>query len=72
MAIPGGERFMTHRCGFNQAALVATLEAVSFAQVVALSRPERFDLWALASLETWPAMAFNEAALTLLPHPADA
>lgn len=71
-SLAAGRRFMAHRCGFNQAALVATLEAVGFAQVVALSRPERFDLWALASLETWPAMAFNEAALTLLPRPADA
>jgi len=67
-ALAEGQQFMAHRTGFNVRALEATLEAAGFAQVVAFSRPDRFDLWALATLESWPAEALSEAVLSLLPE----
>ncbi|MFM7268516.1 MAG: class I SAM-dependent methyltransferase [Cyanobium sp.] len=66
-ALAEGQQFMAHRTGFNVRALEATLEAAGFAQVVAFSRPDRFDLWALATLKSWPAEALSEAVLSLLP-----
>lgn len=66
-SLAAGNHHMAHRCGFNQAALVASLEGAGFAQVVAHSRPEQFDLWALATREPWPDDALNAAAFTLLP-----
>ena len=58
---------VAHRCGFNPAALAATLAAAGFAQVLVLHRPEHFDLRALASLGTWPDRALIAAALAPLP-----
>ena len=66
-SLAAGNHYMAHRCGFNQAALEASLEGAGFAQVVALSRAEQFDLWALATREPWPDDALSAAALTLLP-----
>jgi SAM-dependent methyltransferase len=62
-----GKAFMAHRTGFNEAALKATLEAAGFAQVMAMSRPSCFDLWALATVQEWPENNVVDAALTLLP-----
>ena len=58
---------MAHRCGFDEPTIKATLEEVGFAHVATLSRPEAFDLWALATLEEWPEENLCDAALTLLP-----
>jgi hypothetical protein len=66
-SLAAGNRFMAHRCGFNEGSLDATLRQADFAQVVTMSRPPAFDLWALATVEEWPEEALGEAALTLLP-----
>jgi len=66
-ALAAGNHFMAHRCGFDEATLHATLEECGFAQVVTMSRPTAFDLWALATLEEWPEEHLGDAALTLLP-----
>lgn len=44
-----GNLFMSHRCGFTQKVLSATLQSVGFASVVTMARPRAFDLWALAT-----------------------
>lgn len=56
-----GNLFMSHRCGFTQKVLAATLQAAGFASVVTMARPAAFDLWALASKS-----ALDEAALRSL------
>jgi SAM-dependent methyltransferase len=66
-SLAAGNRFMAHRCGFNEASLDATLRQAGFAQVVTMGRPPAFDLWALATVEEWPEESLGEAALTLLP-----
>lgn len=66
-ALASGNTFMAHRTGFNEAALQATLEAAGFTQVMAMSRPTCFDLWALATVEEWSEKDLADAALILLP-----
>ena len=67
IALAAGQSFMAHRTGFNAKALEATLIAAGFARVVVFSRPEAFELWALATREPWPEEALTEAVLSLLP-----
>ena len=66
-SLAAGNHFMAHRCGFDEPTLKATLEDGGFAHVVTMSRPEAFDLWALATLEAWPEENLCDAALALLP-----
>jgi hypothetical protein len=44
-----GNLYMAHRCGFTLNVLLATLQSAGFAKVVGYSRPQNFDLWALAT-----------------------
>lgn len=62
-----GNRFMAHRCGFTEKVLVGTLRSSGFKQVVSLTRPAHFDLWALATVEEWTEDALRSAAVALLP-----
>lgn len=48
------------------------LREEGFAQVLTMSRPPAFDLWALATLEEWPEEDLGDATLTLFPVPAGA
>jgi predicted SAM-dependent methyltransferase len=48
-AMARGNLYMSHRCGFTQKVLVATLQAAGFKVVASKSRANHFDLWALAS-----------------------
>jgi predicted SAM-dependent methyltransferase len=48
-AMARGNLYMTHRCGFTQKVLVATLQAAGFKVVASKARANHFDLWALAS-----------------------
>ncbi len=48
-AMARGNLYMSHRCGFTQKVLVATLQAAGFKTVASTSRPKHFDLWAIAS-----------------------
>ena len=48
-AMGAGNLYMAHRCGFTLDVLANTLQACGFARAVGLARPERFDLWMLAS-----------------------
>ncbi len=48
-AMQRGNLYMAHRCGFTRDVLHGTLKQAGFTSVVALSRPEHFDLWAIAS-----------------------
>ncbi|PWW44451.1 class I SAM-dependent methyltransferase [Melaminivora alkalimesophila] len=47
-----GNLHMAHRCGFTEKVLRDTLLGAGFGSVGTLSRPECFDLWAVASKET--------------------
>jgi ubiquinone/menaquinone biosynthesis C-methylase UbiE len=47
-----GNLYMSHRCGFTKKTLTADLQAVGFATVGVIDRPENFDLWAIASKKT--------------------
>ncbi|MNG34876.1 hypothetical protein D3C84_1214780 [compost metagenome] len=44
-----GNTYMAHRCGFTEKVLVSTLQAAGFATVISITRPESFDIWAVAS-----------------------
>lgn len=66
-SLAAGNRFMAHRCGFDEATLDATLRQGGFPQVVTMSRPHAFDLWALATMEEWPEESLGDAALSLFP-----
>ncbi len=44
-----GNLYMAHRCGFTLNVLLATLQSAGFAKVVGYSRPQNFDLWAMAT-----------------------
>ncbi len=47
-AMAAGNLFMAHRCGFTRKALMGVLQQAGFASVIALVRPNVFDLWAVA------------------------
>ena len=47
-----GNLYMAHRCGFTKKTLMADLQAAGFGSVIAINRPEHFDLWALATKQT--------------------
>jgi predicted SAM-dependent methyltransferase len=50
-----GNLYMSHRCGFTQKVLTATLQAAGFKSVASMSRGHPyFDLWAVASKEVLP------------------
>ncbi len=61
-----GNLYMAHRCGFTEKVLVGTLQAAGFAQVASVTRPQMFDLWALATKETWEEAALQYAASQLI------
>ena len=44
-----GNHYMAHRCGFTKKVMLATLQAAGFGAVAIISRPQYFDLYALAS-----------------------
>lgn len=48
-AIAHGNTHMAHRCGFTQTVLQASLKHAGFAATLSARRPDRFDLWAIAS-----------------------
>jgi predicted SAM-dependent methyltransferase len=48
-AMRQGNLYMAHRCGFTEKVLNSTLRAAGFEAVATTSRPESFDLWAVAS-----------------------
>lgn len=67
-AMAAGNLYMAHRCGFTEKVLKATVGSTGFAQAVSLRRPERFDLWLLATVEPWQEDDLRQAARALLPH----
>lgn len=44
-----GNLYMAHRCGFTRRVLDATLRQAGFQTVATLVRPQKFELWAVAS-----------------------
>ena len=56
-----GNLYMAHRCGFTKRVLAGTLQSAGFASAIK-SRPEHFDLWAVASPEK------NNESLLKLAH----
>lgn len=65
-SMAAGNLYMAHRCGFTEKVLAGTLQAAGFQQVASLTRPQAFDLWALATKETWPDEALQSAARQLI------
>jgi len=63
-----GNLYMAHRCGFTEKVLVGSLLAAGFQEVASLTRPQAFDLWALATKEKWPRDALQAAAGQLIGH----
>jgi len=66
-ALAAGNRYMAHRCGFDEPTLEATLQGAGFLQVLTMGRPPAFDLWALATVEEWSQESLGDAALSLFP-----
>lgn len=67
-SMQAGNRYMAHRCGFTAKVLTGTLQAAGFPQVASLSRPNAFDLWALATCQPWGEDALRAAASQLFPQ----
>lgn len=44
-----GNLYMSHRCGFTEKVMSATLQTAGFLMVATIARPTVFDLWAVAS-----------------------
>lgn len=65
-SLRAGNVFMAHRCGFTERVLVGTLRGAGFRQILSLSRPANFDLWAFASLQEWSDAALQQAKAFLL------
>jgi hypothetical protein len=68
-ALQAGNHYMAHRCGFTERVLIATLQQAGFAQVASFTRPECFDIWALATCKEWAEAELSEKAQTYLPIP---
>ena len=66
-SMQAGNLYMAHRCGFTETVLVGTLKAAGFAQIASLTRTAAFDLWALATADTWADESLRTAAARLLP-----
>lgn len=66
-SLAAGNHYMAHRCGFTRKVLTGTVQAAGFVQCASLRRPNAFDLWILATVETWPEEHLREAARQLLP-----
>ena len=62
-----GNVFMAHRCGFTRKVLEATLRQAGFQTVATLARPQKFDLWAVASKGLRDEAAIRALALEHLP-----
>ena len=72
--LAAGNLYMAHRTGFTNHSLEAALRAAGFANVVMLRKPQRFELWALATNR--PASqaelrALAEAHFPLSPTPGE-
>ena len=65
-SLRAGNAYMAHRCGFTERVLVGTLRGAGFRQILSLSRPKTFDLWALATLQEWSDAALQQAQGFLL------
>ncbi|MFM8525412.1 MAG: class I SAM-dependent methyltransferase [Cyanobacteriota bacterium] len=66
-SLAAGNHYMAHRCGFTRTVLTGTVRAAGFVQCASLRRPSAFDLWILATVETWSDERLREAAGRLLP-----
>ncbi|MBC5764739.1 class I SAM-dependent methyltransferase [Ramlibacter albus] len=62
-----GNLYMAHRCGFTQKVLDATLRQAGFGTVATLARPERFDLWAVATKRERPHDEVRAIAVQHMP-----
>jgi len=65
-SMAAGNLYMAHRCGFSEKVLVGSLQAAGFQQVASLTRPQVYDLWALATKEKWPEQHLQKAAKQLI------
>lgn len=66
-SLQAGNHYMAHRCGFTAKVLIGTLQSAGFPQVASLRRPAAFDLWALATCDSWGEEALSIAASQLFP-----
>jgi len=71
-ALQSGNHYMAHRCGFTEKVLIACLQQAGFAQVASFTRPECFDIWALATCQEWSQERLMEMAQEFLPIPQSA
>lgn len=62
-----GNLFMSHRCGFTEKVLVATLQAAGFKTMASITRPMHFELWALASKSALDESTLRDLALSHFP-----
>lgn len=49
-----GNFYMAHRCGFTEKVLSSTLRSSGFKSIASLTRPNKFDIWAIASKSNLP------------------
>lgn len=66
-SLQAGNLYMAHRCGFTEKVLVGSLQSAGFVQTASLTRTSAFDLWVLATCESWSEQALRAAASRLFP-----
>ncbi len=59
-AIQRGETYMAHRTGFSQRTLGLHAQAAGFARVAVRARPQKFDLWMVATKSSMADEALRE------------
>ena len=68
-AMAKGNLFMAHRTGFTQSSIRDALLAAGFAAVATVRIPGRHELWAVATVQTWPREVLQELAVAHFPKP---
>ena len=58
---------MAHRCGFTRDVLIQVLGQAGFIHVAATQNAGSFDLWALATKQSWPDVQVKAAAARFIP-----
>lgn len=66
ISLQAGNRYVAHRCGFTAKVLEGTHQSAGFPQVASLMLPAAFDLWAMATCESWDEEAFRVAVSQLI------
>tara|TARA_B100001093_G_C26560635_1_gene898502 strand:- start:212 stop:817 length:606 start_codon:yes stop_codon:yes gene_type:complete len=66
-SLAAGDHYMAHRCGFTRDVLIQVLGQAGFIHIAATQNAGSFDLWALATKQSWPDAQIQAAAARFIP-----